>query len=106
MGKPIELLFDPKDPNLLQDPYPAYRRMREQAPCWKSPVGIWYFTRYRDCFDLFRSPALSYDVTNSASFQQKLSTDADSGHDSSRPARGTDPYLRPILPSTRVCGRS
>lgn len=77
MVEPIELLFDPRDPNLLQDPYPAYRRMREQAPCWKSPDGIWYFTRYRDCFDLFRSPALSYDVTNSASFQQKLSTDVD-----------------------------
>jgi cytochrome P450 len=70
-----EILFDPADPQLRRDPYPTYRRMRDEAPAWRSPGGIWYFTRYQDCVDLFRSPALSYDSTAAASYQAGLSID-------------------------------
>src|SRR5262245_39892405 len=69
------LLFDPTDPAVRRDPYPTYRRMREESPAWCSPEGVWYFTKYQDCFDLFRSPALSYDATAARSYQSQLSTD-------------------------------
>ncbi|HEY8525284.1 MAG TPA: cytochrome P450 [Acidimicrobiales bacterium] len=69
------VLFDPADPELRRDPYPTYRRMREVAPAWRSPTGIWYFTRYADSFELFRSPALSYDSTATAAYQASLSSD-------------------------------
>jgi cytochrome P450 len=51
--------------------------MREQAPAWRSPQGVWYFSRYDDCFNLFRSPALSYDSTASAAYEATLSSDAE-----------------------------
>ncbi len=69
------LLFDVSDPGLRRDPYPVYRRLRETAPAWRAPDGIWYFTRYQDCFDLFRHPALSYDFSESPAFQASLSPD-------------------------------
>jgi cytochrome P450 len=69
------LLFDPTDPSVRQNPYPAYRRMREQSPAWRSPDGVWYFTRYHDCVELMRSPALSYDSTASRAYQAGLSQD-------------------------------
>jgi cytochrome P450 len=72
---PTTLLFDPKDPDLRRDPYPTYRRMREESPVWQSPEGIWYLTRYQDCLDLFHSPALSHDTTRSKVFQAGLSPD-------------------------------
>ncbi|HXY93841.1 MAG TPA: hypothetical protein VEP49_15265, partial [Acidimicrobiia bacterium] len=69
------MLFDASDPVLRRDPYPTYRRMREEAPAWLSPDGIWYFTRYEDCFTLFRHPALSYDFSESRAFRAALSSD-------------------------------
>jgi cytochrome P450 len=69
------LLFDPTDPDLRRDPYPTYRRMRDEAPAWRSPEGVWYFTRYQDCFDLLRHPALSYDTTATRAYQAQLSHD-------------------------------
>jgi cytochrome P450 len=69
------LLFDPTDPGLRRDPYPTYRRMREEAPAWRHPAGTWYFTRYEDCVNLLRSPALSYDSTASAAYRSGLSSD-------------------------------
>jgi cytochrome P450 len=68
-----EVLFDPADPGLRRDPYPVYRRLREQAPTYRSPAGVWYFSRYADCFALFRDPALSYDPTKTTVFQATLS---------------------------------
>jgi cytochrome P450 len=54
-----EILFDPLDPETRSDPYPAYRRLRERAPAWRSPEGVWYLVRYRDCADVFHSPAVT-----------------------------------------------
>jgi cytochrome P450 len=69
------VLFDPSDAALRKDPYPTYRRLREEAPVWRSAEGIWYLSRYSDCFDLLRSPQLSYDRTLTSTFQQALSSD-------------------------------
>ncbi|MFI5047894.1 MAG: cytochrome P450 [Acidimicrobiia bacterium] len=75
MTTSTDILFDPTDPELRRDPYPTYRRMREEAPAWRSPGGTWYFSRYEDCVDLMRSPALSYDSTATAAYQASLSDD-------------------------------
>ena len=75
MTTSTEILFDPTNPELRRDPYPTYRRMREEAPAWRSPTGTWYFSRYEDCVDLMRSPALSYDSTATAAYQSSLSDD-------------------------------
>lgn len=41
-------LFNPLDPAFIADPYPTYHRMRETAPVWQSPLGMWIVTRYED----------------------------------------------------------
>jgi cytochrome P450 PksS len=69
------MLFDPADPAVLRDPFSRYRLMREQAPIWESPEGIFYLTRYEDCFTMFRSPDLSYQTTATRAFQATLPSD-------------------------------
>ena len=39
MSTTSALLFDPTDPGLRRDPYPTYRRIREESPAWRSPHG-------------------------------------------------------------------
>ena len=41
--------FNPMDPELLQDPYPTFRRMRDTDPIHRSDLGFWVTTRYEDC---------------------------------------------------------
>jgi cytochrome P450 len=43
-----ELLFDPRDPGMLADPYPYYHRLREADPIHRSPFGYWVLSRHRD----------------------------------------------------------
>lgn len=46
----------------VQDPYPYYREMRERDPVhWSAIAQAWYFTRYRDVFELQDRPDLSVD---------------------------------------------
>ena len=46
----------------VQDPYPYYRQMREQEPVhWSEKAQAWYFTRYRDVYELQDRPDLSVD---------------------------------------------
>jgi cytochrome P450 len=47
----IELLSDPQ----TQDPYPLYRRLREQAPNHPSMLGVRFVSSHRGCTELFRS---------------------------------------------------
>ena len=47
---------DPSDPVYLDDPYPAYRRLREQHPVSLTPEGVWRLTRYDDCLRMLRLP--------------------------------------------------
>ena len=44
-----EVLFNPLLPEFHADPYPFYRRLREQDPVHQSPLGFWVLTRYEDC---------------------------------------------------------
>ncbi|GIS24748.1 MAG: hypothetical protein CM15mP125_4350 [Gammaproteobacteria bacterium] len=41
--------FNPMDPDMLRDPYPIFREMRETDPIHRSDLGFWVATRYDDC---------------------------------------------------------
>ncbi len=43
------------DPSFFADPYPAYARLREEAPvCWSEAWGGWVLTRYADVVAAFQ----------------------------------------------------
>jgi pimeloyl-[acyl-carrier protein] synthase len=66
-------------PAFLEDPYPVYRRMRQQDPVyWSEGLGAWILTRYNDVLAAIRHPALS-SATAEVSVRTKL--------------RGSDPAL-------------
>ena len=42
-------LYDPRDPATIEDPYPAFRRLRDEAPVYKLlREEIWVISRYAD----------------------------------------------------------
>src|SRR5262249_55966138 len=48
------------DPAFLEDPFPVYRRMRQEDPVhWSDALGHWVVTRYDDVLAATRHPALS-----------------------------------------------
>ncbi|TMR88472.1 cytochrome P450 [Nonomuraea basaltis] len=48
-------LFNPLDDDVLSDPYPAYRRLRETAPVyWHEQLRCWLLTRFADCSTVLR----------------------------------------------------
>ena len=52
-------LFRPTDTEFLQDPYPAYARLRAEAPiAWYDGWGAWIVTRHRDVTALLRDRRL------------------------------------------------
>ncbi|XXY50926.1 alpha/beta fold hydrolase [Sorangium sp. So ce269] len=61
VGRP---LFDPFDPDFLRDPYPAYARLRREAPVHWSSLSMWLVTRFRDVAASLRDPRLSSDSRN------------------------------------------
>src|SRR6266478_5765052 len=56
---PLE--FNPLDPAFIADPYPFYRRLREQAPVFKTPQGFWLITRYEDTAFVLRDKRFGKD---------------------------------------------
>jgi cytochrome P450 len=46
----------------IADPYPAYRRLREQRPvCWDERLRVWLISRHADADALLRDPRCSSD---------------------------------------------
>jgi len=45
---------DPTRAAYLEDPYPIYRRLREEHPVSLTPEGFWRLTRYDDCVRMLR----------------------------------------------------
>jgi cytochrome P450 len=41
-------VFNPLDPAFIADPYPTYRYLRETAPVFRMPLGMWMVSRYAD----------------------------------------------------------
>ncbi len=61
--------FNPFLPEVREDPYPLYHRMRQGDPVhWNMP-GIWVLTRYADAVRLLRHPRMSSDFRNSELFE-------------------------------------
>jgi cytochrome P450 len=48
--------FNPMDPEFLADPYPTYRRLRDEDPVHHSPLDFWVLTRYEDVASVLRDP--------------------------------------------------
>jgi cytochrome P450 len=63
-----EVLFNPLLPEFHADPYPFYRRLRQQDPVHRTPMGFWVLTRYDDCVAALRDPRFGREE-----FQQMLS---------------------------------
>ena len=51
--------FNPYDPALHQDPYPVYRRLRDEFPLhYNKELNFWTLSRYADVFDALQKPDL------------------------------------------------
>jgi cytochrome P450 len=59
---PRELLYNPFDPAMRADPYPAYDRLRTEAPAWVTPLGSVVLSRYDDVVSTLRSNDFSRDI--------------------------------------------
>ena len=47
--------FNPLEPEVIRDPYPVYRRLREHDPVyWHEQLESWVLTRYADCVAVLR----------------------------------------------------
>jgi cytochrome P450 len=64
-----EVLFNPLLPEFHADPYPFYKRLREKAPVYQSPMGFWVLTRYEDCVAVLRDQRFGREE-----FQQMLAS--------------------------------
>lgn len=57
MAETTPLVFDPYDWAVHEDPYPLYRRLREQAPCYRNErLGFFALSRHGDVLAAFQDP--------------------------------------------------
>ena len=49
-----EVVYNPLLPEFHANPYPLYRRLREEDPVHASPLGVWVLTRYDDAVMILR----------------------------------------------------
>jgi len=85
------LFFNPFDPDFRVDPYPTYKRFREEDPVHKTPFGPWVVSRYADCVAILRDPRSSSDATKSNEFAQFAAANPRIAEDTSRPFLFMDP---------------
>lgn len=56
-------------PEFFADPYPLYRKLREEAPVfWAAKYGIWILTRYRDVLAILHDDRFTRSLKASAGF--------------------------------------
>lgn len=49
-------LFTPLDPVVVADPFPSYKRLRDEAPAyWLESEGVWVISRYSDVFAVMQN---------------------------------------------------
>jgi cytochrome P450 len=48
--------FNPLLPEVIEDPYPLYHRLRAEDPVHQNPAGMWVLSRYDDVAGLLRDP--------------------------------------------------
>jgi cytochrome P450 len=63
------LQFNPYIPEVHADPYPLYRRLREEDPVHQTFPGVWVLTRYADVQSVLRDGRFSSDSRNSVLFE-------------------------------------
>lgn len=59
------LAFNPFLPEVHQDPYPLYQRLRAEDPVHRSALGMWVLTRHADVLAVLRDPRMSRDPRRS-----------------------------------------
>src|ERR1700761_5393767 len=53
--------FNPLSPDFIRDPYPAYRKLREAAPIYRTAFGPYLATRYEDVATILRDKRFGKD---------------------------------------------
>jgi cytochrome P450 len=77
---PVTALFDPSAPELVEDPYPAYARLRREAPVLHLLADdVWAVSRYADVAAILRDPA---------TYSSKVGMSPDSGRRTGTPNVG------------------
>jgi pimeloyl-[acyl-carrier protein] synthase len=64
------LEFNPFLPEVHDDPYPLYHRLRAEDPVHRSALGFWVLTRHADVLALLRDPRMSRDPRRSQRVEQ------------------------------------
>ena len=64
-----QMLFNPFLPEVHQNPYPHYRRLRETAPIHQPFPGAYMLSRHRDVAGLLRNPHVSSDRRKSPMYE-------------------------------------
>jgi pimeloyl-[acyl-carrier protein] synthase len=65
MSTSSTLAFNPFLPEVHEDPYPLYHRLRAEDPVHRSPLGFWVLTRHADVLAVLRDPRMSRDPRRS-----------------------------------------
>ena len=97
------LLFNPFDPAVRSDPYPLYRRMQEEDPTYRSPLGFNVFTRYDDCLTVLRHPQMSSDAATPRATRSSSSSSRRRGRWRG-PWTANDRSSCSTRPTTPACG--
>jgi cytochrome P450 len=61
----VAVFYNPLDPEVHADPYPHYRRLREEDPVHRSLLDFWVISRYADVSALLRDPRLGHELEGS-----------------------------------------
>ncbi len=69
--------IDPFDPAFRADPYPVYRRLREVAPIYQSPIepDVFILTRFADCEAVLRDTRWSSNPVHRPQVKREQATD-------------------------------
>ena len=71
LSSPLVGRFNPFSPSWRRDPYPYYRRLRETAPYYRSPLlGVTVLTCYDDVLSVLRDPRFSVRRSESRVFKK------------------------------------
>jgi pimeloyl-[acyl-carrier protein] synthase len=68
------LEFNPYLPEVHEDPYPLYARLRDEDPVHRSALGMWVLTRHADVLRVLRDPSMSRNPRSSERVELLRST--------------------------------
>lgn len=66
------IVLDPSDPAFIENPYPVFRRLRQEAPVyWWERGHTWMLSRYADVEATLKDPRFSVDVRDWRLYQDR-----------------------------------